>query len=66
MQAIQDVFIAEKWVKDAQNEARAEANLRAKANKALGTFDQKNKELAVKLTAKERAQKSVEAGLKSA
>nr|POE89676.1 hypothetical protein CFP56_38064 [Quercus suber] len=31
-----------------------EANLRAETNKALGTIEQKNKELAVKLTAKER------------
>jgi len=40
-----------------------EANLRAKANKALVASEQKNKELAVKLMANERAQKSAEAGL---
>ena len=31
--------MAEEWVKDAQNEARAKANLRAETNKALGTAE---------------------------
>ena len=66
MQAIQEIFVAEEWVKDAQNEVWVEANLHAKANKALGTSEQKNKKLAVKLKAEERARKSVEVGLKSA
>lgn len=29
VQAIQEVFVAKEWVKDARNEARVEANLRA-------------------------------------
>ena len=66
MQAIQEVFAAEEWVKDARNEARVEANLRAETSKALGTAKQKNKELTVKLTAEEREQKSAEANLKNA
>ena len=36
VQAVQEVFVAEEWVKDAWNEARVEANLRAEANRALG------------------------------
>ena len=36
MQAIQEVFVAEEWVKDARNDAKVKANLRAEANKALG------------------------------
>ena len=66
MQAIQEVFVAEEWVTDAQNEAKVKANLRAKANKALGTAEQKNKELASKLVAEEKARLSAEAGLKNA
>ena len=53
MQVIQEVFVAEEWVKDARNEV--EANLYAETNKALGIAEKKNKELAVKLTAEERA-----------
>ena len=65
MQAIQEVFMAEEWVNDTQNEARVEANLRAKANKALGAAEQKNKEFASNLAAEERAHLNVEVGLKN-
>ena len=65
MQAIQEVSMAEEWVNDVGNEARVEANLRAKANRARGTSEQKNKELASKLVAEERARLSAEAGLKN-
>lgn len=53
----------EECIKDARNEARVEANLRAETDKTLGTAEQKNKEFMVKLTAEERARKSAEAGL---
>ena len=66
MQAIQEVFVVEEWVKDTQNEVRVKAKVHALANKALGASEQKNKELAVKLTVEERAQKSAEAGFQSA
>ena len=36
VQAIQEVFMAEKWVNDARNEARVKANLHTEANRALG------------------------------
>ena len=58
--------MAEEWVNDARNEMRVETNLRAETNRALGAFKQKNKELASKLVAEERAHLSVEAGLKNA
>ena len=57
--------MAEEWVNDVGNEARVEANLHAKANRARGTSEQKNKELASKLVAKEKARLSAEAGLKN-
>ena len=60
MQAIQEVFVAEEWVNDAQNESRVEAK------RALGASEQKNRELANKLVAKERACLNAEAGLKNA
>ena len=31
--------MAEEWVKDARNETKVEANLRAKANRALGAAE---------------------------
>ena len=46
VQVAQEVFVAKKWVKDARNEARVEANLHAKANKSLGAIKQENQELA--------------------
>ena len=64
--AIQEVFMAEEWVKDAYNEARVEANLRAETNKTLGAAKQKNQELIAKLTVKDKERRSVEAGLKNA
>ena len=65
VQAIQEVYVVEEWVKDTQNEARAEANLRAKTNKALGAMKHENQELVSKLTAKERARRSADARLKN-
>ena len=66
VQAVQEVFVAEEWVKDAWNEARVEANLRAEANRALGAAQQKNQELNAKLNAEERVRKSAESGLQNA
>ena len=66
MQAIHEIFVAEEWVKDAKNEARVEANLHIKTNKALGAAKQINQELTTKLTAEERVRKNAEAGLKNA
>ena len=66
MQAIQEVFTTEEWVKDAQNEARVEANLRAETSKALGTVEQKNQELATKLIVEEKGRKNIETSLKNA
>ena len=65
MQAIQEMYIVEEWVNDARNEAKTEANLRAKTNKALGVMKHENQELVSKLTDEERARISAEAGLKN-
>nr|XP_023891468.1 uncharacterized protein LOC112003488 [Quercus suber] len=46
----QQIFVAEEWVKDARNEAKAEAHSHAEAEKSLGTL---------------KARKSAEAGLES-
>ena len=34
----QQVFVAEEWVRDARNEARAEAHSHAEVEKSLGAF----------------------------
>ena len=65
VQAIQKVYVAEEWVKDTQNKARAEANLRVQTSKALRALKHKNQELVAKLIAEERAQRSVEDDLKN-
>ena len=52
-------------MKDAQNEARVEANLRAETSKALGTVEQKNQELATKLIVEEKGRKNIETSLKN-
>lgn len=54
VQAIQEVFTAEEWVNETRNKAKAEAKLRADADKALGAAVQKNKELVTKLTVEQR------------
>ena len=58
--------MAEEWVKDARNEARVKANLRAETDRALGTAKQKNQELTTQLIVEERARRSVKAGLQNA
>ena len=47
--------MAEEYVKDARNEVKVEANLRAKTDKALGIAKQKNQELTTKLATEEKA-----------
>ena len=58
--------MAEQWVKDAQFEARLADYIYIETNKSLATVKQKNKELTLKLDAKDRGRKSVEATLKNA
>ena len=55
MQAIQEVAMAEKWVRDARNEARVKANLRVEIDRTLGPAKQKNQELTTQLIVEERA-----------
>ena len=57
--------MAEEWVWDAHNEAKAEAHSCTKTEKSLGALKQEQTELANKLTIAERARLSAEAGLKS-
>ena len=40
MQVVQEVFVVEEWVRDAYNEARAEASSRAEIEKSLGDLKQ--------------------------
>ena len=40
MQVVQEVFVAEEWVRDAHNEARAEASSRTEIEKSLGDLKQ--------------------------
>lgn len=57
--------MAEAWVNGAQNDARVMDNLCAEASKYLTTAESRNKELALKLSAADRDQRSIEAGLKT-
>ena len=47
--------MADEWVRDAHNEARAEAHSRAETEKSLGALKQEQMELANKLIAADRA-----------
>lgn len=51
---------------EARNEAKAEANLRAEVDKALGASKQKVQELSLKLIVEEKGRRSAEASLKHA
>ena len=66
MQAIQEVAMAEKWVRDARNKARVKANLRVETDRTLGPAKQKNQELTTQLIVEERAQRSAVADLQNA
>ena len=57
--------MAQEWVRDARNEARAEALSRADVEKSMGALKQEQVELTNKLAKAERAQDSVEASLKT-
>ena len=65
VQITEEVYVAEEWVDDARNEARAEASRLAEANKALGVVEHKNKELATKLAVEKSLCLRVEVGLKN-
>jgi len=54
MQAIQEVVVAEEWIRDARNEAKVKASLHIETHKALGATKQKNKELQANLIVEER------------
>ena len=62
----QEVFVAEEWVKEAQNDVKNEVHLRLKTEKALGAAKEENKKLLSKLIVEERERRSVKAGLKNA
>ncbi|KAL0016312.1 hypothetical protein SO802_003381 [Lithocarpus litseifolius] len=61
----QQDFETKEWIREARNEAKAQAQSRAKVEKSLGTLKHEKAELAKKLTAAERARLSVESFLKS-
>ena len=56
--------MAEEWVRNAQDEATAEAHSWANAEKALGAFKEKHVKLTKKLREAKSACLSAEAGLK--
>ena len=57
--------MTEEWVRDACNEARAEAHSHVKVEKSLGALKQEQMELTNKMTTLERASLTAEAFLKS-
>ena len=61
----QQVFVAEEWVRDACNEANAEALLCADVEKSLGALKQEKAKLSEKLKETDKARLSAEAGLKT-
>ena len=66
MQVIQQVYVADNWVRNANNKFEAEAQTRRDVEKALGTTNHEKTQLAKKLKAAESACQSAEIGLKNA
>ena len=60
----QQVFVAEEWVRDARNEANAEALSRADVEKSLGALKQEKAKLSEKLKVVDQARLNAEVGLK--
>ena len=66
MQVTQQVYVAEEWVRSANNKFDAESQSQRKVEKALGTANHEKTQLAEKLKAAKSARQSAEAGLKNA
>ena len=66
MQVTQQVYVAKDWLRSTDNNLNVEIQNRHDVEKAFGMANHKKMQLAEKLKAAESAQKSVEAGLKSA
>ena len=65
-QVTQQVYVAEDWVRNATTNLNAEIQNRYDIEKALGTANHENTQLAKKLKVAENGRKSAEAGFKSA
>ena len=66
MQVTQQVYVAENWVRSANNKLDIKTQNRHDVEKALGVANHEKTQLAEKLKAVESAQQSAEAGLKNA
>ena len=66
IQVIQQVYVAEEWVRSANNKFDAESQSQHKVEKALGTANHEKTQLPEKLKAAKSARQSPEAGLKNA
>ena len=66
MQVIQQVYVAEDWMRSANNKLNVEIQNRHDVKKALGVANHEKTQLAEKLKAVESARQSAEAGLKNA
>ena len=66
IQVIQQVFVAEEWVRNARDEVNAEAHSRVNAEKVLGALKEEQKELTNKLKEVDKERLSALAGLKTA
>ena len=64
-QVTQQVYVAEDWVRSANNSLNAEIQNRHDVEKALGTTNHEKTQLAEKLKVAENWRKSAEAGLKT-
>ena len=66
MQVTQQVYVAEEWVRSANNKFDAESQSQRKVEKALGTTNHEKTQLAEKIKAAKSVRQSAEAGLKNA
>ena len=66
MQVTQQVYVAEDWVRNANNKLDAEAQTRRNVEKSFGATNHEKTQLVEKLKAAESVHQSAEAGLKTA
>ena len=66
MQVTQQVYVAEEWVRSANNKFDAESQSQRKVEKALSTANHEKTQLAEKIKAAKSVRQSAEAGLKNA
>ena len=65
IQVTQQIYVAEEWVRNSNDEIKAETHSRLEVEKAFGALKEEHAQLSKKFKDSDKARLSVEAGLKT-